>query len=187
MVFDDLRDTAASPFAVELGQFVTGNFAFAGLGEPAGEVVELTVVAGDFAERGARAGGIGKELFDAGLGLGGDLVGPLVALAAVLDEDLANLFSLLVLDVFEVELGGEAAAGPFDQLFALEALLLAGSAVRSIAIEAGQHRVLRLALDVGPDRALVGERDELRRARASRLPRAKSRRRTCRGASRRPP
>ena len=54
-----------------------------------GQVVELAVVAGDGAERGRGVDWLVREqLLDALLGLGGDLVGLLVVLLAVLDEQL---------------------------------------------------------------------------------------------------
>ena len=106
---------------------------------------------------------VGEQLLDALLGLGGDLVGPLVVASAVLDQQLANFFALLVLEVVDGELGVEPPLGPFDEVLAQEALPLAAGAAGREAIQAGQHRVLRLALVVGGDGPLVGQLDELRR------------------------
>ena len=144
-------------------------------------------MAGDGAERGVRLWLVGKELLDALLRLGGDLVGPLVVLAGCARRAAARISSrCLFLRSSSVELGVEPPLGPFDEVLALEALLLAGRAAGREAIQAGEHRVFRFALVVRRDRPLVGQLDELGRLELARLLRARSRRRTCRAARRRP-
>src|SRR6186997_2310624 len=64
-----------------------------------------------------------------------DLVCFFVVLLAVGDEQLLNLFALLVLQVVDAQLGVEPPLGPFDQVFAQETLPLAASAASGEAIQ----------------------------------------------------
>ena len=96
-----------------------------------------------------------------------------------------NFLALLVLEVVDADLGIESPLGPFDEVFAQQALPLAGRAAGGETIQAGEHRVFRFALVVRRDRLLVGELRELRRLQLAALLPERSRRRTYRAATRR--
>ncbi len=119
----------ASLFAIEPRQFFARDLGVARVFEPGREISELAVLTGDRAERGGGVRFAVKQLLDALLHFGRDLVGLLVVLRAVRDEQLANFFALLVLQVVEAEFGIETPLGPLDEIFAIEALALAAGSL----------------------------------------------------------
>ncbi len=92
----------------------------------------------------------------------GGLAGGFAVAAALLDQQVADLVALLVLQVFQVQLDVESLPRPGGQPLAVVALVAAGVAGGEV-VQPGHHRVLDLLFVVGRLGPLADQRLERRR------------------------